>query len=136
MLQDVIERFRYRFELWRGDQGADWKGPTGEHVSPSSEEKPEDSWQSVPPEKRVILTDSTPRFVVRTLVPYLAILVIIVLGCRFLGTFVPVLAYACSIAAIILAILWTLTIALGTTRICKQRSEYRSWRKHLTNQSS
>jgi hypothetical protein len=136
MLQDVIERFRYRSELWRRDQGADWKGPTGERLPASSEEKPEDSWQSVPPEKRVILTDSTPRFVVRTLVPYFAILVILVLGCRLLGTFVPVLAYACSIAAIILAILWTLTTALGTTHICKQRREYRSWRKHLTNQSS
>ena len=136
MLQDVIERFRYRFELWRREQGADWKAPTGERVSASSEEKPEDSWQSVPPEKRVILTDSTSRFVVRTLVPYLAILVIIVFGCRLLGTFVPVLAYPCSIAAIILAILWTLTIALGTTRICKQRKGYRSWRKHLTSQWS
>ncbi|SRR6266478_3117619 len=136
MLQDVIERFRYRFELWRRQQGADWKRPTGERVAASSEEKAEDSWQSVPPDKRVILTDSTPRFLVRTLVPYLAILVILVLSCRLLGIFVPVLAYACSIAAIILAILWTLTIALGTTRICKQRREYRSWRKHLTNQSS
>ena len=136
MLEDVIERFRYRFELWRREQGADWKGPTAERVSASSEENPEDSWQSVPPEKRVILTDSTPRFVVRTLVPYLAVLVIVVLGCRLLGTFVPVLAYACSIAAIILAILWTLTIALGTTHLCKQRREYRSWRKDLTNQSS
>jgi hypothetical protein len=115
MLQDVIERFRYRFELWRREQGADWKRPTGERVSASSEEKPEDSWQSIPPEKRVILTDSTSRFVVRTLVPYLAILVILVLGCRLLGTFVPLLAYACSIAAIILAILWTLTSVLGTT---------------------
>ena len=136
MLQDVIERFRYRFELWRREQDADWKGPTGERLPAYSQEKPEDSWQSVPREKRLILTDSTPRFVVRTLVPYLAILVILVLGCRLLGTFVPVLAYACSIAAIILAILWTLTTALGTTHICKQRREYRSWRKHLTNQSS
>jgi hypothetical protein len=135
-MRELIHRFSYRFELWRREQGADWKGPMRERVSASSEENPEDSWQSVPPEKRVILRDSTPRFVVRTLVPYLAILVILVLGCRLLGTFVPVLAYACSIAAIILAILWTLTIALGTTRICKQRSEYRSWRKHLTNQSS
>jgi hypothetical protein len=136
MLQDVIERFRYRFELWRRERGADWKGATGERVSTFSDEKPEDSWQSVPPEKRVILTDSTPRFVVRTLVPYLAILVILVLGCHLLGTFIPVLAYACSIAAIILGIFWTLTIALGTTHICKQRREYRLWREHLTNQSS
>ena len=126
MLQDVVERFRYRFELWRREQGADWKGPTGESVSTFSEEKPEDSWQSIPPEKRVILTDSTSRFVVRTLVPYLAILVMLILGCRLLGTFVPILRYACSIAAIILGTLWTLTSVLGTTHVCKQRREYRS----------
>jgi hypothetical protein len=136
MLQDVIERFRYRFELWRREQGADWKGLTGERVSAPSEEKPENSWQSVPLEKRAILTDSTPQFVVRTLVPYLAILVILVLSCRLLGTFVPVLAYACSIAAIVLGTVWTLINVFGTTHICKQRREYRSWRKHLTNQSS
>ena len=136
MLQDVIERFRYRFELWRRERRADWRGATEKPVPISDEERPENSWQSVPPEKRVILTDPTPRFVVRTLVPYLAILVILVLGCRLLGSLVPVLAYACSITAIILAVLWTLTTALGTTHICKQRREYRSWRKHLTNQSS
>ena len=131
MLQDLIERFRYRFALWRREQGADRKGPTGERVLASSEEKPEDSWQAITPEKRVILTDSTSRFVVRTLGPYLAILVILVLGCRLLGTFVPPLNSACSITAITLAILWTLTSLLGTTHICKQRREYRSWRKHL-----
>ena len=134
MLQDVIERFRYRFELWRRERRAEWSGE--KPVPISDGERREDSWQSIPPQKRVILTDPTPRFVLRTLVPYLAILVIFVLGCRLLGTFVPVLAYACSVAAIILAILWTLTTALGTAHICKQRREYRSWRKHLTNQSS
>ena len=147
MLQDVIERFRYRFQLWRREQREDWIGPPGtrlpnyrEYMHEASAAarvaRPEDSWRSVAPKHRVILTDSTPRFILRTLVPYLAILVILVLGCRLLGTFIPVLAYACSVAAIILAILWTLTTALGTTHICKQRREYRSWRKHLTNQSS
>jgi hypothetical protein len=138
MLQDVIERFRYRFQLWRREQREDsmWGGPLPELSARPRVEKPEDSWQSIPPERRVILTDSTSRFAVRTLVPYLAILVILVLGCRLLGTFVPVLAYACSIAAILLGTLWTLINVLGTTHICKQRREYRSWRKHLTNQSS
>ena len=147
MLQDVIERFRYRFRLWRREQAEDWIGPPGtrlpnyrEYMREASAaarvERPEDSWQSIPPDKRVILTDPTPRFVLRTLVPYLAILVILVLGGRLLGTFVPVLAYASSVAAIILAILWTLTTALRTAHICKQRKEYRLWREHLTNQSS
>jgi hypothetical protein len=136
MLRDVIERFRYRFELWRRERREEWGGTREKPVPISDGGRDEDPCQSIPPQKRIILTDPTPRFVLRTLVPYLAILVILVLGCRLLGIFVPVLAYACSIAAIILAILWTLTTALGTTHICKQRREYRSWRKHLTNQSS
>jgi hypothetical protein len=136
MLQDMIERFSYRFELWRRERRTKWSGAREKPVPISDEELREDSWQSIPPQKRIILTDPTPRFVLRTLVPYLAIPVILVLGCRLLGTFVPVSAYACSIAAIVLAILWTLTTALGTMHICKQRREYRSWQKHLTNQSS
>jgi len=93
----------------------------------------EDSWRTVAPKHRVILTDSTRRFIVRTLVTYLAILLIVVAICLLLGTFVPPLRYVCLIAAIVLGILWTLINVLGTTQVCKQRKEYRSWREHLTS---
>jgi hypothetical protein len=65
------------------------------------------------------------------LVPYLAVLVILVVGFHLLGIFVPVLRYACSIASIVLATLWTLTIALGTIQICKQRKQYRVDHEHI-----
>src|ERR1700686_949997 len=110
MLQDLIERFQYRFQLWwRGQRedsmgGGTWPDLSGEPLV----DKPEDSWRSGDPKHHVILTDSTPRFVLRMLVPYLAVLVILVVGFHLLGIFVPVLAYACSITAIVLAILWTL----------------------------
>ena len=135
MLQDVIERFLYRFELWRREQGADWKNATGERVSTLAE-RPESSWRAVPPEKRAILTDSTPRFLVRMFVPQLSVLVIVVVSFYLLGTFFPILRYACSIAAIVLCTLWTLFIVLGVMHICNQRKQYRLWRQHLTNQSS
>ena len=136
MLQDVIERFRYRFELWRRDRrehsmfGGKWPELSRE---PRDRQAIEDSWRSVAPKHRVILTDSTRRFIVRTLVTYLAILLIVVASCLLLGTFVPPLRYVCLIAAIVLGILWTLINVLGTTQVCKQRKEYRSWREHLTN---
>jgi hypothetical protein len=147
MLQDVIARFRYRFQLWRREQHEDWIGPSGtrlpnyrEYMHEASAaarvERAEDSWRSIAPKNRVILMGSTPRFIGRTLVIYLAVLVILVVGCLLLGTFVPPLRYVCFIAAIVLGTIWTLMNVLGTAHILKQRKEYRAWRQHLTNQSS
>jgi|SRR5260370_34461464 hypothetical protein len=131
MLQDIVERFRYRFELWRRERRADWRGATGERVSSSHQQKPEDSWESVAPKDRAILTDSTPLFVLRMLMAYLVILVILVLSCYLLGTFVPVLRHACSIASIIFAVVWTLTIVCGITQVYRQRRQYRVDHEHI-----
>jgi hypothetical protein len=147
MLQDLIERFRYRFQLWRREQREDWIGPPGtrlpnyrEYMQEASAaarvERPEDSWRSIAPKNRVVLMGSTPRFIVRTLTIYLAVLVIVLVGCFLLGTFVPLLHYVCLIAAIVLGTTWTLMNLLGTAHILKQRKQYREWRQHLTNQSS
>jgi hypothetical protein len=138
MLEDVIERFRYRFQLWRREHREDsmWGGTWPEFSPQSHVEAPESSWRSVAPKDRVVLTVSTPRFVLRMLVPYLAVLVILVAGFHLLGTFVPFLHFVSRIASIVLATLWTLTIGLGSMRICAQRKQYRLWRQHLTNQSS
>src|SRR4029077_12947960 len=58
MVHDVIERFRYRFQLWRRERGADWGGPEGNRVTAFEPPPPID------PKHTAILTDSTPTFVV------------------------------------------------------------------------
>jgi hypothetical protein len=130
MLQDVIERFRYRFQLWHRERRED---SMFSREPRDCQATPDDSWRSIAPKHRVILMGSTPRFIVRTLVIYLAILSIIVASCLLLGSFVAPLRYVCLIAAILLGAIWTLTNVLGTSLILKQRREYRSWRQHLTN---
>ena len=138
-MSEIIERFRYRFQLWRRERHEDsmWSGKRPElSPGPRDRQAPDDSWRSIAPKNRVILMGSTPRFIVRTLVIYFAILLIVVASCLLLGTFVPPLRYVCLIASIVLGTIWTLMNVLGTTHILKQRKEYRSWRQHLTNQSS
>ena len=129
MLQDVIERFRYRFKLWRSEILADLRGADGKPVSRPYLEKADDPWLA--PDARVVLTNSTPRFVIGLVVPYLSVLVIVIVSCYLLGTFVPVLHYACGIASAVLGTLWTMFCALGASEVYKKRKQCRVDREHI-----
>jgi hypothetical protein len=131
MLQDVIERFRYRFELWRRERLADLRGADGKPVSRPYLEKEDPLESLAPAEVRAVLTNSTSRFVIGLVVPYLSVLVILVVSLYLLGTFFPILHFACSIASVVLGVLWTLFCALGASEIYKKRKQYRADHEHI-----
>jgi hypothetical protein len=63
-MSELIERFRYRFQLWRRERREDYIGPPG--TLPTALE----SKLSDDPKRKVVLTESTPMFIIRALVSY------------------------------------------------------------------
>ncbi len=65
-MREIIERFRYRFQLWRREQREDLLGPPGTHLADFFDH----TSVYAQPKYAVLLTESTPRAVVRSVDVY------------------------------------------------------------------
>ena len=72
MIHDTIERFRYRFELWRREsrEGSFWR--PGPHPVDLGEPA---VWED--PQYEILWTESTPRFIIREATLYVGILLLV-----------------------------------------------------------
>jgi hypothetical protein len=71
-MRDVIERFRYRFELWRRERREDSFWRLGPRVANLGEPA---VWEN--PKYEILWTESTSSFIVREVSLYIAIILII-----------------------------------------------------------
>jgi len=85
MIRDVIDRFRYRFELWWREQRDDWIGPPGTHL-PDVHDYASPKLLSMldDPKYEVLLTESTRCFAkmktLQTILPLTMMFIMAVTG--------------------------------------------------------
>ena len=138
-MRELLERFRYRFELWRREQRDDWIGPPGTHPPDyraywreySRRFRREESATARPkiwddPKFRVMLTESTLNFVVREAGVYFVILALLTAVGSLIDRIFPAAYSVVSAVFIVLVCIWTLLDIVSVIEIAKRRKAYRS----------
>jgi hypothetical protein len=117
MIRDVIERFRYRFDLWCRERREDsfWR--------PSTDRESASRWDD--PKYRVLVTESTSRFLLRSFGTYFGLLIIAVQICRLVGAFIPSIRFPLSVFFVVLWCFWTIIDVLSTIDLYKARKVHR-----------
>lgn len=116
-MSDVIERFRYRFQLWRREQreGSFWRPSTSAEASSRFDD----------PKYRAMVTESGVRFVGRSITVYFGIIIIATQVCRMLGAFIPSARSGVAIGLLVFVVLWTLMSVFLHIDLYKARKAYR-----------
>ncbi len=135
-MRDVIERFRYRFQLWHRERREDLFGmPRSDRRSLrefTAERAPDKSNE---PSYRAVIIESTPRFVIRSVGVYFGVIIILAWLCRVLLGYFPFARSAVSIVFLFLVGFWTVGMILGTLDFCRKRRAYRQEAIRSSNQS-
>lgn len=125
-MRDVIERFRYRFQLWHRERREDLFGMPRtdprrlrEYTDERSPDKSND------PTYRAVIIESTPRFVLRSIGVYFGVIIILAQLYRVVLSYFPSARSTVSILFIVLVSFWTLGMILGTLDFCRRRKAYR-----------
>ena len=115
MIHELLERFRYRFELWRREQRDTGGTPQKRDTSHSDD-----------PRNAAIITESTSRFVFRAAAVFfggIAILAIFVYGLT--ASFWPSARHVADIIMLTLGAVWSLGIVLTALDIRIARRRHR-----------
>jgi uncharacterized membrane protein (DUF485 family) len=117
MMSDVVERFRYRFQLWRREQreGSFWRPSTSAEASSRFDD----------PKYRAMVTESGVRSVGRSITVYFGIIIIAAQLCRMLGAFIPSARSSVTIGLLVFVVLWTLMSFFLHIDLYKARRAYR-----------
>ena len=116
-MHELIERFRYRLELWRHERREDLFGPPVTH--------PPDDPSDYIRKYGSVITESTPRFLIRSVAVYFGIIIILAQLARLVDIFIPPARFSVSVALVVLICLWTLMMAISTIDVCKARKSHR-----------
>jgi hypothetical protein len=117
MMSGVIERFRYRFQLWLTEQreGSFWRPSTSAEASSRFDD----------PKYHAMLTESTVRSIGRSILVYFGIIIIGTQVVRIIGSFIPSARFGVAIALAIFVALWTLTSVFFHIDLYKARKQHR-----------
>src|SRR5438309_4971919 len=118
MTRDLIERFRYRFDLWRQErrEASFWRfGPPMADLDPSK-------WND--PKYRLLLTEPTWKCAYRTLGLYFAGLIFFTTIARVIVRLAPSAQSFVLIIFVALVCLWTLFVASGAVSTRRRRKAY------------
>ena len=122
MIRDVIERFRYRFELWRRERLEEFFGiPRTKSI-----EEPDYLSRFSDPKRAVLLTESTFSHIGRAGVAYFGIIAIAAQGCFIIDIIIrPSARFTVAIIFLVFVGLWTLLMVFFEIDLQKARKEYR-----------
>jgi hypothetical protein len=121
MMNDVIERFRYRFELWRRERREDLFGTP--HSGPPEER---DYVSHFPdPKRAVLLTESTFSSIGRTGAAHFGSIALFAYICVIVASFIPLLRFPIGIIFVVFVSLWTLLAIFFEIDLRKARKQYR-----------
>jgi hypothetical protein len=127
MVNDVLERFKYRFQLWRREQREDWIGPPGTHLPNLSDyANPESAHKWDDPKYKVLLTESTLKCLIRGVGVYFCIIIIAAQICRLIGVFIPIARFAMFLVFVVFFCLWTLVSVFGEISVWERRKRFRA----------
>jgi hypothetical protein len=115
MIRGLIEQFRFRCHLWWRERRQDYVAQPGDH--PAGNPTPEDS---------ILVTESIPRFLFRSLSVYFGVIVVAALLVWLLVAVAPGIASVARIIFLFLLCLWTLFNVFATVGLYKARKAYRS----------
>jgi hypothetical protein len=125
MMSELIERFRYRLQLWHRDRREDLFGmprsdprSLREYTDEHSPDKAND------PGYRAVIVESMPRFVIRGVGVYFGVVIILAQLCRVALAYFPSARFAVSIVFLVLVAFWTFGMVLGTIDFCRRRKAY------------
>jgi hypothetical protein len=121
MMSELIERFRYRFELWHREQR---EGAFGAPSGDSTSER-DDAARYGDPKFAVILTESTSRFVVRFVGVYFGGIFIAAQIFRLIAHNVPSAGAGIRIAFLVIAAIWTLGSVSSAVSLSLARKAHR-----------
>jgi uncharacterized membrane protein (DUF485 family) len=130
MMSELIERFRYRFQLWRREERDDYFGAS----SAPPEEEDYVSYYTAR-NRVVLLKESTVRLVGRSVQAYFGIIIIVSWICWVLCQFIPSARFGLGIGFLVFAAIWTLATILATVRLSKARKQYRAQANKSSNKA-
>jgi len=143
-MRETIERFRYRFELWRRERREDLSGEPRtdprslrEYRRESRAEKSAERWSSrlSDPKWVLLLTESKWRSIVRGIGVYLGVIIIASMLCRLLVTCFPAAQSAAFILFLVIVGFWTLVTIPGEIDFYKARKGFQDGAIKSSNQT-
>jgi drug/metabolite transporter superfamily protein YnfA len=120
-MNELIDRFRYRFQLWRREQREVWFGPPGSHGPDLGDYMPDYS----DAKRVVLLKESTVRSAGRSFLAYFGIIIIASQICLVMGRFIPSARFGLAITFLVFVGLWTLVSISFYIGLRKARRQYR-----------
>ena len=120
MMRELIERFRYRFELWCREQREDsfWRPePTVLDLGLASK------WND--PKYRVLLTESTSKFVLRVFGLYFGGLMFSTAIARLIVRLAPTAQFTALVVLLVLVSFWSLFSVSSVINLRNKRKAYR-----------
>ena len=130
-MSELIERFRYRFELWRRERRKDLFGPPGTHLSDLDDYAPPVS----PKLQALRKSESIPRFLIRSVGLYFCIIILLAQFGRLIDHFFPFARFAVFVVFIVLVSVWTFIAVVCTIAEYKTRKRLRAGDTKSSNQS-
>ena len=130
MMRELIERFRYRFQLWRREQREDsfWRPePTVLDLGPASK------WNE--PKYRVLLTEPTSKFVLRVFALYFGGLIFSTAIARLILRLAPTAQSTALVMLLVLASFWTLFSVSSAIHFRNLRKAYREQTTESSNKT-
>ena len=128
MIRDIIDRFSYRFELWRRQQPPDYFGVQRTAPADLGTKLAKD------PKRRAVLTESTPMFIARGFGACFSVIGIVAIICRVFITFFPTARLGIIIGFITFACLWLSAAVVVSMNLRISRKRFREEEtNHLTN---
>lgn len=129
MIREIIDRFRYRFELWRREQREEYFGAP--RTGPAEEHDYVEHFAKHPE----LVTESTFVSIGRR-VAFFGVISLAAYICFWIGRFFPTLRFAAGVVFVVFVCLWTLVAVLFEVDLHRARKQYREReRKKSANQS-
>ncbi|HEY2710877.1 MAG TPA: hypothetical protein VGI60_00040 [Chthoniobacterales bacterium] len=122
-MNDLFERFRYRFQLSRRTQAEDYLGSSEVEPLPESETDYVSFYSG--PKSIIRLKESTIRSVGRIVQVYFGIIIIVSWICSLLVRSIPSARFAIGVSWLVLVAFWTLAMILDTVQLSRARKQYR-----------
>ena len=128
-MSELVERFRYRFQLWWRGQRQEWIPAPGTHFPP------DDEVASAAIEELARRPESLWVVPIRAVGGYLAIVVIVGQICRLVAFFVPSARVPMIAVFVIFFSLWTLIMYRFTVNLYRTKKKFLREAAESSNQS-
>ena len=120
-MRDVIERFQYRFELWRRE----WREDLFGAPRPESPQEVDYVSHFADPKHSILLTEPTLRSVGRSGVTYFGVIAIAAQILAVIASFIPLARFTLGIVFLVFVGIWSLVFSFVEIDLRKAREQYR-----------